>query len=106
MEDQKYFAYQDERKNIEQGRLLSGAASYDHIFVDEFQDINPLDLALVRAIVERSRATLTIAGDDDQAIFEWRGATPEYILDPGQYFGSDFDTCTLRCELSFPNEYR
>ena len=102
LEDQKYFAYQDERKNIEQGRLLSGAASYDHIFVDEFQDINPLDLALVRAIVERSRATLTIAGDDDQAIFEWRGATPEYILDPGQYFGSDFDTCTLGVNYRSP----
>ena len=102
LEDQKYFAFQDERTNIEQGRLLSGAASYDHVFVDEFQDINPLDLALVRAIVERSRATLTIAGDDDQAIFEWRGATPEYILDPGQFFDLDFDTFTLGINYRSP----
>ena len=102
LEDQKYFAYQDERKNIERGRLLSGAASYDHVFVDEFQDINPLDLALVRAIVERSRATLTIAGDDDQAIFEWRGATPEYILDPGQFFDIHFDTYTLGINYRSP----
>ena len=102
LEDQKYFAYQDEQTNVEQRRLLSGAASYDHIFVDEFQDINPLDLALVRAIVERSRATLTIAGDDDQAIFEWRGATPEYILNPGQYFGSAFDTHTLGVNYRSP----
>ena len=103
LEDQKYFAYQDEQKNIEQGRLLSGAASYDHVFVDEFQDINPLDLALVRAIVKRSRATLTIAGDDDQAIFEWRGATPEYILDPGKFFGSPFDTYTLGVNYRSPS---
>ncbi len=103
LEDQKYFAYQDERKNIEQGRLLSGAASYDHVFVDEFQDINPLDLALVRAIAERSRATVTIAGDDDQAIFEWRGATPEYILDPGKFFGSKFDTYTLGVNYRSPS---
>jgi len=102
LEDQKYFAYQDERTNVEQRRLLSGAASYDHVFVDEFQDINPLDLALVRAIVERSRATLTIAGDDDQAIFEWRGATPEYILDPRRYFNSAFDTHTLRVNYRSP----
>ena len=102
LEDQKYFAYQDERTNIERGRLLSGAASYDHVFVDEFQDINPLDLALVRAIVERSRATLTIAGDDDQAIFEWRGATPEYILDPGQYFNLHFNTYTLGVNYRSP----
>ena len=43
LEDQKYYAFQDERTNIERGRVLSGAASYDHVFVDEFQDINPLD---------------------------------------------------------------
>lgn len=102
LEDQKYFAYQDERKNIEQKRLLSGAASYDHVFVDEFQDINPLDLALVRAIVERNRANLTIAGDDDQAIFEWRGATPEYILEPGQFFRSKFMTFTLGVNYRSP----
>ncbi len=102
LEDQKYFAYQDERKSIEQGRLLSGAASYDHVFVDEFQDVNPLDLALVRAIAERSRATLTIAGDDDQAIFEWRGATPEYILDPAKFFNLQFDTYTLGVNYRSP----
>ena len=101
-EDQKYFAYLDERKNIDQGRYLSGAASYDHVFVDEFQDINPLDLALVRAIVERNRATLTIAGDDDQAIFEWRGATPEYILNPARFFASQFHTHTLGINYRSP----
>lgn len=90
LEDQKYFAYQDEQTNVERRRFLSGAAAYDHVFVDEFQDINPLDLALVRAIVKRRRATLTIAGDDDQAIFEWRGATPEYILEPADFFAMRF----------------
>ena len=82
-EDQKYVAYLDERKKADDGAFLSGAAGYSHILVDEFQDINPLDLALVRAIADRNRATITIAGDDDQAIFEWRGASPEYILEPG-----------------------
>ena len=102
LEDQKYFAYQDEQTNVDNRSFLSGAASYDHIFVDEFQDINPLDLALVRAIVNRSRATLTIAGDDDQAIFEWRGATPEYILEPSDYFDVQFDTRTLAVNYRSP----
>ncbi len=102
IEDQKYVAYQDERSNVERGRLLSGAASYDHVLVDEFQDINPLDLALVHAIVERNRATLTIAGDDDQAIFEWRGATPEYILDPGKFLGMPFQTYALSINYRSP----
>ena len=101
-EDQKYIAYLDERKNVESGRLLSGAASYDHIFVDEFQDINPLDLALIKAIAERNRATITIAGDDDQAIFEWRGATPEYILDPQSFLGGRFNTFTLGVNYRSP----
>ena len=102
LEDQKYFAFLDERKKIEDGSFLTGAASYNHVFVDEFQDINPLDLALIRAIAERNRASITLAGDDDQAIFEWRGATPEYILDPARFFGSDFQTYTLSVNYRSP----
>ena len=103
LEDQKYFAYLDERSNIDKGSYLSGAASYDHVFVDEFQDINPLDMALVQAIADRNRATLTIAGDDDQAIFEWRGATPEYILNPDEYLGRRFETYTLAVNYRSPS---
>ena len=91
-EDQKYWCYLDLAKANanENAPVLSGAARYNHIFVDEFQDINPLDLALIRELVERNRASITIVGDDDQAIFEWRGATPEYILNPEEHFGTDF----------------
>ena len=102
LEDQKYFAFLDERKKMEDGSYLSGAAGYNHVIVDEFQDINPLDLALIRAIAERNRASITLAGDDDQAIFEWRGATPEYILDPAKFFGSDFQTYTLSVNYRSP----
>lgn len=101
-ECQKYFAYQDEKSKLEQKKFLSGAASYDHVLVDEFQDINPLDLALVRAIVERNRTKLTIAGDDDQAIYEWRGATPEFILEPQEYMNSHFSTHTLGVNYRSP----
>lgn len=102
LEDQKYYAYLDERLKTDEGKMLTGAASYDHVFVDEFQDVNPLDLALIKAITERSRATLTIVGDDDQAIFEWRGATPEYILNPERYFGMNFETHTLAVNYRSP----
>ena len=70
--------------------------------VDEFQDINPLDMALVKAIAERHRATLTIVGDDDQAIFEWRGATPEYILRPERYLNTPFKDYHLRVNYRSP----
>ena len=76
---------------------------YDHVLVDEFQDINPLDLALIKAIIDRNRATITIVGDDDQALFEWRGATPEYILNPGRFFDRDFSTFTLSRNYRSPS---
>ncbi len=91
-EDQKYWCYLDLAKanTSKNAPLLTGATRYDHILVDEFQDINPLDLALIIELIKRNRATITIVGDDDQAIFEWRGATPEYILNPNKYFDTEF----------------
>ncbi len=102
LEDQKYFAYLDERQKLEEGSFLSGAARYSHVFVDEFQDVNPLDLNLIKSIAQRNRATITVAGDDDQAIFEWRGATPEYVLDPGKYLDVEFATHILDVNYRSP----
>lgn len=63
---------------------------YDHIFVDEFQDINALDLQLIKTISEYSqkqngRGFVSVVGDADQAIFEWRGAVPDYIINCDKY---------------------
>lgn len=102
LEDQKYHAFQDEQSHVDKGDYLKGVARYEHILVDEFQDVNPLDLALIKAMVERNRAYLTISGDDDQAIFEWRGATPEYIIRPEEFFGYEFRTCLLKTNYRSP----
>ena len=86
-------------------RLPTGITRYDHIFVDEFQDINPLDLALIDAIRKYHRANLVIVGDDDQAIFEWRGASPDFILNPDDYFNeSTFVTKKLRTNYRSPKQ--
>lgn len=106
-EDQKYWNYLDLKSPGIDGkrkRPISGAARYDHVFVDEFQDINPLDLALVRVIAERNRATITVVGDDDQAIFEWRGASPEFILNPEEYLGERFTDYQLRTNYRSPEK--
>ena len=103
LEDQKYFAFQDEQKNVDKRKYLSGAARLSQVFVDEFQDINPLDLALIRAIVNRNKCNLTIAGDDDQAIFEWRGATPDYIIEPNTFLGRQFKTHILNVNYRSPS---
>lgn len=50
-------------------------------FFDEVQDFSPLELALVRQWGEKMD-TIYLAGDDDQAIFSWKGATPDAFLTP------------------------
>ena len=104
-EDQKYWTYLDLKPSGPEGKAkphFHGAARYSHILVDEFQDINPLDLHLVKVLAERNQATLTIVGDDDQAIFEWRGASPEYILHPETYLGASFADYVLSVNYRSP----
>jgi DNA helicase-2/ATP-dependent DNA helicase PcrA len=75
-------------------------AGYSEVIVDEFQDINRLDFELVRIIAER--ATLVVAGDDDQAIYGFRGCTPEYILGLGARLGRPVASCELRTNYRNP----
>lgn len=95
LEDQKYWArilIEDSHQSNMPRSILPRCS---HILVDEFQDVNPLDLLLLKALREATDADLTIVGDDDQAIFEWRSATPEFILAPEQHFNVSFNTCVL-----------
>lgn len=50
-----------------------------HLLVDEYQDTNAAQYALVQMLVDRFGA-LTAVGDDDQSIYSWRGARPENLL--------------------------
>ncbi|MCA9705906.1 MAG: UvrD-helicase domain-containing protein [Myxococcales bacterium] len=56
-------------------RLLT---RFQHVVVDEFQDTNPIQAELVDLLA--GRAQLCVVGDDDQAIYGWRGADVEQIL--------------------------
>ena len=50
-------------------------SDYRHVVVDEFQDVNLAQIEMLRAIAPpESRPDLTVVGDDDQAIYEFRGA--------------------------------
>lgn len=50
-----------------------------YVVVDEYQDVNPLQERLVRALV-RHGANLCVVGDDDQTIYQWRGSAVSNIL--------------------------
>jgi DNA helicase-2/ATP-dependent DNA helicase PcrA len=70
-----------------QDEALGGAlgASYDHILVDEFQDVNLLQLDVLVGL-RRADPRLTLVGDDAQAIYGFRGASPRFLLDADRYF--------------------
>lgn len=102
LDDQKYWAFIDLEKDIAERRFTTGVHRYHHILVDEFQDINPLDLALLKKIALVNKAKLCIVGDDDQAIFEWRGATPQFILNPDNHIEPGYKTYVLERNYRSP----
>jgi len=53
--------------------------SLDVMFVDEAQDLSPLQWAVVRKIAEKAKK-IYVAGDDDQAIYKWAGADVDYLI--------------------------
>ena len=50
-----------------------------YIFFDEFQDINPIQYWILLELSKTSK--LMVIGDDDQAIYSFRGSDSKYILD-------------------------
>lgn len=101
-EDQKYWSMIDLEQQVKKKTFWTGAARYHHVLVDEFQDINPLDLSLLRAIAEVNKSDLTIVGDDDQAIYEWRAATPDFILSPDKHIKNGYTTIVLETNYRSP----
>tara|TARA_Y100000768_G_scaffold162326_1_gene121426 strand:+ start:3514 stop:5241 length:1728 start_codon:yes stop_codon:yes gene_type:complete len=64
------------------------------LFVDEFQDVNPLQFALLQAWLS-SRSSLTVVGDPYQAIYSWNGADSKFLNDFEKYF-PDSQTIILK----------
>ena len=62
-------------------------ARFDHVLVDEYQDTNRLQAAVLKALKPDGRGVMVV-GDDAQAIYSFRGATVRNILDFGLDFGA------------------
>jgi superfamily I DNA/RNA helicase len=78
--------------------------SMKHLLIDEFQDISPLIVSMIKGIhkeiIRRSdgkeQPTLLVVGDDWQSIYGWRGSAPRFFLEFSKLFsGANSKTILL-----------
>lgn len=55
------------------------SAAFDYIFVDEYQDVNKEQYKLIKLLKNKNK--VLIVGDEDQAIYGWRGSNSKYFRD-------------------------
>ncbi|UCH92407.1 MAG: UvrD-helicase domain-containing protein [Candidatus Aminicenantes bacterium] len=108
----RYFDYQKENKLWDYEDLVSlpvkllqvnedlrekYAGRFKYVLVDEFQDTNPNQYELL-TLIASDRKNITVVGDDDQAIYSWRGASIRFLFN----FESDFpDTRVIKLEQNY-----
>ncbi|HEV7584514.1 MAG TPA: ATP-dependent helicase, partial [Solirubrobacteraceae bacterium] len=74
------------------------ASMFEHVLVDEYQDVNGLQVDILRGL-RAERRELTVVGDDFQAIYGFRAASARHILD----FATSFPGATV---LKLERNYR
>ena len=83
--DQELKKYKKEKGLIDYDDMLERfieqdvSPTFDVLFIDEAQDLSPLQWRMVRTIWKKADKTY-IAGDDDQAIFKWAGADVDSFI--------------------------
>jgi len=73
------------------------ANQFEHILVDEYQDTNAIQGAIVDFLASKHR-NLTVVGDDSQSIYSFRGASFENIITFGERYP---DAKEYRLELNY-----
>lgn len=91
---EKFYQFLDEHRFLSFGRQIVEAVrvlqdqefhrmivdDIKHLIVDEYQDVNPAQEELIRLIAKPiGGAEVVVVGDDDQAIYQWRGSTTQNI---------------------------
>ncbi len=91
---EKFYQLLEQFRLLTYGQLISRAvaeleepdvartvhATLRHLIVDEYQDVNPAQERLIRLLVGDD-VELCVVGDDDQAIYQWRGSDVRNIVE-------------------------
>jgi DNA helicase-2/ATP-dependent DNA helicase PcrA len=72
---------------------------YQYIQVDEAQDLSKIQFEILKLLIKKSESNLFVVADDDQSIYAFRGAEPQYILN----ISVQFEGCSL---YRLENNYR
>lgn len=96
-EDQIYDPVKMMLRNVEAQQYV--ADKVDHLIVDEAQDMNGIQIELLR-ILAGKRAKVMLVGDEDQCIYDWRGSKPDYLT---RGFEKDFNGAT---RYTLPHTFR
>lgn len=76
-------SYKKDNDLLDFGDMLTqwrGSVKFELLIIDEAQDLTPVQWKLAERLMENARRVI-IAGDDDQAIYEWAGAEPAPLIE-------------------------
>jgi len=82
--DLEHYALKLLAEDVDAGELLPSQTAlalrqkYKYIFVDEYQDINPVQQAILKML--SSEGNVFVVGDVKQSIYAWRGAEPKIFI--------------------------
>src|SRR6185436_18572638 len=74
---------------------------WDHVLVDEFQDLNRKQYAVIKSLAWGHRSLFGV-GDDEQSIYSWTGADPKVFQD----FANDFGIVGADRQISLRENHR
>ena len=99
-------------KKIKNGEIINDKIAKGVLVLDEFQDINEDEYELISQIIEKNKGEIRVlaVGDDDQTIYDFRGASAKYIQQFAEKFNSDvFELLTnyrsRKNLVSFSNQF-
>ena len=104
----KFFEFLDSPSGSRfiQGENPSDHPGISHVLVDEYQDTNPIQERIYLELTRRSPHNLCVVGDDDQALYRFRGGTVECMVNFDSACQSAWGTGVVVDQLPLSTNHR